>query len=174
MLDDQLTVILDEHISRYPQMQVEDLYKLLHQAALGSEHAVTGETAARCRLLDEMQSMGEGPDEPLPDPIAPGGRMVRLHLRPWLQEGRNPEELLRLFLRTAADGRGSPRRLISFGKAAIKWSEQQSILVGSTELTAYLARMEAEGFPSMHHSQVFTTLYRPAYRVADRRFMEEA
>ena len=29
-----------DHCSRYPGLQVEDLYKLVHQAALGSEHAV--------------------------------------------------------------------------------------------------------------------------------------
>jgi len=33
--------ILTDHLARYPLMRVEDIYKLVHQASLGSEHAVS-------------------------------------------------------------------------------------------------------------------------------------
>lgn len=42
-----------EHCSRYPGLQVEDLYKLVHQAALGSEHAVKDIEVARQWLMRE-------------------------------------------------------------------------------------------------------------------------
>ena len=43
----ELGSLLRNHFNRYPLMQVQDVYKLLHQAAMGSEHAVVDETNAR-------------------------------------------------------------------------------------------------------------------------------
>jgi len=34
--------VLQSHLSRYPSLQMQDLYKLLHQAALGSEVTLWG------------------------------------------------------------------------------------------------------------------------------------
>lgn len=39
------------NLSRYPRMQIADLYKLCHQAALGSEHALKDERAVREWLM---------------------------------------------------------------------------------------------------------------------------
>ena len=59
--------ILASHFARYPAMQLTDLYKLIHQAALGSEHAICAEASAREWLTRELAEMGVGPAEPLPD-----------------------------------------------------------------------------------------------------------
>jgi hypothetical protein len=36
---EMIETVLHSHIARYPALQIQDLYKLLHQAAMGSEHA---------------------------------------------------------------------------------------------------------------------------------------
>jgi hypothetical protein len=41
------------------------------------------------------------------------------------------------------------------------------------ELKAFFDKMEAQGFPAMHHSEVYKRLYRPAYRVVARQYLEE-
>jgi hypothetical protein len=89
-----METILRSHFSRYPLMQVQDLYKLLHQAALGSEHAVRNPETARNWLTRELAEMGDGPPEPLFDPISPGGEIARVHLRPFVAGGHNPDALL--------------------------------------------------------------------------------
>ena len=45
-----ISQLLTAHLQRYPRMQLEDIYKLLHQAALGPEHAVQDAAIARARL----------------------------------------------------------------------------------------------------------------------------
>ena len=53
--------LLSAHLKRYPAMQLDDIYKLLHQAALGPGHAVENPAAARKRLDEEWAALGEAP-----------------------------------------------------------------------------------------------------------------
>jgi len=59
--------ILLDHQQRYPLWEIQDIYKLIHQWAFGSEHAVSDPDLARKRLEFEVHHMGPAPDEPLLD-----------------------------------------------------------------------------------------------------------
>jgi hypothetical protein len=165
--------LLTSHLARYPSMQVQDLYKLLHQAALGSEHAVRDERAARGWLERELAEMGAGPDDPLLDPISPDGQIVRIHLRPYVQAGKDPEALLKAFIRTANEWKGTPGLLKEYASAAAGMMQSIASQFLVEEIESFFATMEAQGFPAVHHSGVFASLYRPAYRVIARQFLEE-
>ncbi len=80
-------IILD-HYSRYPLLQVEDLYKLVHQGALGSEHAIQNITAARNWLAREIDDLPESSVEPIADEISPENHIVRIHLKPFFRSRR--------------------------------------------------------------------------------------
>ncbi|MCX6033484.1 MAG: hypothetical protein NTV38_00685 [Chloroflexi bacterium] len=161
------------HLLRYPQMQVQDLYKLLHQAALGSEHAVRDEQAARDWLERELAEMGEGPDDPLMDPLSPDGQILRVHLRPYLWAGKNPETLLQAFIRTANEWHGSLDKLKAYGATAARLAQAGTGSIRREEIEAFFTKMEEQDFPAVHHSEVYGRLYRPAYRVVARQFLEE-
>lgn len=165
--------ILRDHLRRYPRMQAADLYKLLCQAALGSEHAVRDVQAARIWLERELLEMGEGPDEPLLDPVSPDGQMARIHLRPYIRAGKEPEALLTAFIRTAQKWRGSVKTLRAYGKAAAQLAEMENWRIGRIEIETFFAKMEENKFPAVHHSDMYADLYRPAYRVVARRLLEE-
>ncbi len=125
------------HLARYPLMQVEDLYKLVHQSVFGNAHAAGDPEAARARLLGEIAGLETPPaclpahvpagppvragiprpapeaaaepdaGEPMIDPISGDGSLVRVHLRPYVGNGCAPDALLSAFLRTASLPRGS-------------------------------------------------------------------
>jgi hypothetical protein len=154
-------------------MQVADLYKLLQQAALGCEHAVRDEQAARDWLERELTEMGDGPNDPLMDPLSPDGQILRVHLRPYLQAGKDPEMLLRAFIQTANEWRGSPDKLKEYGAAAARLVQAGTGSIQPEEIEAFFAKMEEQDFPAVHHSDIYERLYRPAYRVVARRFLEE-
>jgi hypothetical protein len=170
---DPLQSLLTNHLTRYPSMQVQDLYKLLHQAALGSEHAVRDEQAARDWLEGELAEMGTGPDDPLLDPISPDGKIVRIHLRPYIQAGKDPGILLQAFIRTANEWHGSPETLKEYAYTAAGMLPSVAGQLTVEETESFFATMEAQGFPAVHHSRVYANLYRPAYRVVARQFLEE-
>ena len=153
-------------------MQVQDLYKLLHQAALGSDHAVEDSDPARKWLERELVEMGAGPEEPIFDPISPGGEILRVHLRPYIRAGRDPQDLLAAFLHTAKKWNGSKATLRENGQLAVQLVEMEDWPLQGIEIEAFFAKMEGLDFPAAHHSAIFAGLYRPAYRVIAREFLE--
>jgi hypothetical protein len=167
----RLRSILLQQLLRYPNMQIRDLYKLFHQAALGSEHAVGNAEAARTYLVEEMKQLGDGPDEPIIDPISPSGDIVRVHLRPYIQAGGGMDILLNAFIRTANEFHGSINDLGRYWAYAVKMVEMGDSGLDSVGMEKFLSTMEREGFPAVHHSDVYVESYHPAYRVVARLFL---
>jgi hypothetical protein len=152
-------------LERYPLLEVRDLYKLAYQAALGSEHAVSDPAAARAWLEEEIDALGPGPPDPQFDPISPDGAVLRVHLRPFLAEGGDPERLLQAFLESANAHDGSLERLQIYWRWSIELAAQGFIPLEPGEMEAFFEAMRAESFPAVHHSQTFEQAYHPAYRV---------
>jgi len=157
--------ILLKHTGRYPLWQIEDLYKLLHQAALGSEHAVRDEAGVREWMRRELLEMGAGPDEPEVDPISHDGRVARVHLRPYIAAGKDPERLLQAFIQTANGFKGSGDTLAAYWQQAEALASAGQLPFKPSDLHALLTEMKAQGFPAMHHSEIYESQYHPAYRV---------
>jgi hypothetical protein len=158
--------ILRAHFMRYPSMQIQDMYKLIHQAALGSEHAITHPEGARKWMERELAEMGAGPDESVIDPISADGQIVRVHLRPFVAQGDDPEMLLDAFIRTANEYRGNMQILKSYWNIA---ADVQHF--SSSEMDDYIQSMQTQNYPAVHHSSEYERLYRPAYRVVWRKFI---
>lgn len=171
---DAFAAVALRHLARYPAMQVEDVYKLAHQACLGSEHAVRDRAQAERWLERELAQIGDGPQEPTIDPISPDGRIVRVHLRAFVAAGGDATDLLDAFVRTANGFRGSPERLRS------SWATVEALAAGGSlpfsraDAAAFGRRADAAGFPAVHHSAAFGAAYRPAYRVVARAFLPQA
>ncbi len=173
-LKEALCRILEAQQRRYPHWQLVDLYKLLHQACLGSEHAISDEAGVRAWLERELATMGDGPEEPLMDEISPSGEIVRVHLRPYVAAGHDPDRLLEAFLRTAREYRGSLERLQWCGEVAGQVASAGSLPFQPAQIGEFMRRMAQQGFPAAHHSPLYGQLYRPAYRVVARAFLEVA
>lgn len=163
--DEGLHRLLTNHLARYPQMTVQDVYKLLFQAAMGAEHAVTDVEAARRRLWRELSELGGSPEEPLIDPLSPDGSLMRLHLRPYVAAQGDTAALLDAFVRTAREYRGSVEALRRYWHAAERLSTAGCLPFVTAALQRFWAAMQAIEFPAVHHSVVYTHAYRPAYRV---------
>ena len=165
--------IVAKHVQRYPGWDVDDLYKLAMQAALGAEHAAPDAGTARHRLLREIDGLGPGQDEPQVDPISPDGRLARVHLRPFLAAGGAPGELLEAFLATARTHRAAPGRLRRLWSYLLAPAPDHRPFERAA-LIECLARYAAAGYPAVHHSPAYSARYRPAYRVVDVRRLAES
>jgi hypothetical protein len=152
------------HLARYPLLGVEDAYKLLHQGVFGTEHAAPDLASASAMLQDELRTLDVERNEPAPpvEAIAPEGRVVRVHLRPYVAAGGDPDALVVAFLQTAVTVRGQVDELrcaadVVEHLAGSRWS--------AGVWRGFIDRMLAAGLPAMHHSEPFEAVYRPAYRV---------
>ncbi len=157
--------LLGQHLQRYPQMALADVYKLLHQAAMGAGHALGDAARARSALLEECAALGEGPEEPLLDPISPDGRLARVHLRPYVAAGRDVEALASAFLGTPQAVAPAPDKLAKFCGCLGDLADAGGIPFTRAEVAAYFDRVVAQGYPVVRHSDGFRRAYRPAYRV---------
>ena len=160
--------ILTAHAARYPHWALDDLYKLLHQAAMGSEHAVRDEAHARDWLTRELAGLGPGPEEALIDPISPASEVVRVHLRPFVRRQLEAGILLEAFIRTAREFQGSADCIVEYAEAAADLAREGLLRFDGDEVAEFVGRMKEARFPAVHHSPAFEAEYRPAYRVVAR------
>jgi len=169
--EDVVRHVIRRHISRYPRLEVQDLYKLVYQGALGSEHAVADASQARVWLEREVEKLAEGPEEPVIDPLSANGRVVRVNLRPYVAGRGDLRVLLEGFTRTAKDYRGTERQLRLYWRYAERMAEEGALSLAVHELRSFFEEMERLEFPAVHHSQGYERAYRPAYRVVVREYL---
>ena len=160
-----ISQLLGAHLQRYPRMQLEDIYKLLHQAAMGPEHAVEDAAAARACLRAEAQQLGSGPADPLVDPISPDGRLARVHLRTYLENGNDIDHLAAAFVDTANSYPAAPDKLAKFCGCLGDLAAAGGIPFARDNVESFFADLAARGYPAIRHSQTYRDLYHPAYRV---------
>lgn len=165
--------IILSHVSRYPLAQIEDLYKLAHQAALGSEHAVESIDTAMDWLTREIDEMGTAPEEPMLDPISGDGQILRIHLQPYITSGADPEILLNAFLQTANNFPGSTEKLSRYWMTTTRLAEEEAIQFTPDELRTYFTRMKSLNFPAVHHSPQYLDSYKPHYRVVAQNYLPD-
>lgn len=163
--------ILSDQAFRYSRLEIQDLYKLIHQAALGSEHAVKDIAAARTWLEHELNCLGAGPEEPVVDTISPDGRIVRINLRPFMAAGGDLSALLAAFIRTANEYQGSWSLLRRFWSYIERMATAGELPFALAELRSFFTKMEAMRFPIIHHSMAYRAAYHPAYRVIVYEFL---
>jgi hypothetical protein len=161
----KLRTILIDHVRRYPQWTINDLYKLIHQAAMGPEHLLSDKAGLRDRLNQELAHLSAGREELLVDPISPDGRIVRVHLRPFVQFQFQPEPLIQAFILTAREVTPSVEHLSEYAEVAIHLGGEGTLPFSAGQLTSFMTAMQTKGFPAVHHSRIYRQLYQPAYRV---------
>lgn len=157
--------LLGHHLQRYPLMQLDDVYKLLQQSALGAGHALDDEQALRETFDAEIASMGGGPGEPITDVISPDGRLARVHLRSYIEAGHPIDALFDAFLQTARDYPSAPDKLVKFCGCVADLAAAGGINFDPPEVARYFAKIAQDGYPIIRHSAAFRKAYKPAYRV---------
>ena len=152
-------------MQRYPDMEADDIYKLVHQAAMGNGHLFTDTASVRLYLLNEFDEVLPDTTEPLIEPLSPDGRVVRMNLRPFKARGGDPEQLFEAMLRSSERFKQDPAALENWWTEIMGESEYGTIPSDRTTLQQLFDRMKADGFPPQHHSETYEAAYRPAYRV---------
>ncbi|MCL4239530.1 MAG: hypothetical protein KJ047_14920 [Anaerolineae bacterium] len=168
MSEERLVALIRTHLARYPQMQIADIYKLLHQAAFGPGHLIASKKAAREWLEHEAGRVSPSAEGPLLESVHPDEQIVRLYLRPYLATGGNLKSLLEAFVRSAEQVRGDAQQLAAWWRVfeglcaegllcADVYQQREAALFGRAR--------KQEGWPAVHHSPAYHALYQPAYRV---------
>lgn len=158
-------LILD-HFKRYPELQIRDIFKFLHQSSFGCEHLLADPSAAVDYIRKEAESARTHTGDFVEEL---DGEYCRVHLDV-LKEGLFPETFGKLFFLSARhqeDGRAALEEKLSVTADMIG----EGLLPFDMDSFTNMAEdWRTEGFPAIHHSEEFRAVYAPAYRVIRREY----
>ena len=91
--------------------------------------------------------------------------MVRVHLRPYVREGRDVSDLLDALVASTVGTNGDPEAMRRALDAAAVWLRRNGRTATADDLDRLRDETEPRGFPAVHHSEAYRAAYHPAYRV---------
>lgn len=165
-----LQKIIHAQLQHYPAMQIEDLYKLVFQAAMGNEHLMTDSAMVHDYLIRELESIQASSAEPLLEEISADGEVVRLNLRPFKAQQGDHLALFRAMMQTARAFQKSPERLEQYCRDLEQMAKSGAITFDAAAMQSFFREMREKGFPAVHHSAVYEEKYAPAYRVILKKY----
>ncbi|MBN2054062.1 hypothetical protein JW905_04030 [bacterium] len=160
--------VIRTHRARYPVMAVQDVYKLLYQAAMGVGHALTEPEKAWRWLMEECRenaSMEALPGEMMIEPVSPLAGLVRVNLRPFLVSGGEVSRLWRAFFDTARIVNPDLTRLRRYWGWFSDLCESADDLWEPGAVHDFWRHMTSLDLPVVNHSAQYRKAFRPAYRV---------
>ena len=166
-------MILEEQHARYPAMEAQDWYKLVHQSVFGAGHAIQNVETAHDWLIREWKDLDTVSNEPVVEFLGPDSLYARVNLRPYKSAGGKFDQLFRAFLQTANQGTGSGDGFERYWQSLRDAAKKRTITVSVDALDSLYSIMSAEGLPAIHHSKRYSGLYDPAYRVVSRDLLQE-
>ena len=172
---DQWSVLklVEYHQQLRPQLQVQDVYKLLYQANFGVEHLLTDTAGVRKYLLDELATMDTANQgEQLVERISPTDEIARINLRPSRQLQLDPEKLVQAMFLSASETKPDTEGLYHDWNEFVSLVRYGFLNFPMKDVDEWDARVSAGNFQSAHHSQQYMGTYKPAYRVVKRAVFE--
>ena len=157
-----MSAVLCDHLARRPQMQLQDVYKLLYQAVRGPEHLIASADDFRMRLAKEWDAVPAESDEPLLEAIRADGRLARANLRPLKARGAALGALAAACLEAAALPWGTASEL---RQAWATFAGLGLPAFPAEQVQDYTRWLAAHSYPTVHHSERYRELYQPAYRL---------
>jgi hypothetical protein len=163
--EDRVAALAD-HLRRHPEAEATDAYKFLHQGVFGPGHMVSDRAAAARYLEGELAGLSSGDAfEPLCEPLGGDPSLVRIHLRPLVSAGHDPDHLVDAFVASANSVRGNTDDMVRALDASVAWLSTEGRDRLGAELSQLKSELETEAFPALHHSRAYSDAYHPAYRV---------
>ena len=163
--------IVLNHLKRYPLMTIQDIYKLIHQAAMGPEHLIKNKKSAYERLCGELEKITGSSTRPLLEEIDPSNQLVRLNLVSFKEKQGNPQKLFEAFCQTTSIYNASQEKLIQYCNEILILAEQNHIPYSKTDLRKFFEIKESQNYSAEHHSAVYAKAYQPAYRLISKTYL---
>lgn len=162
---EQTKQLLLQHAKTYPQLQIQDVFKFLHQSAFGCEHFVASLEKATDFIKKEYESGVQPAQIEVLD-----GPYCRVPLSA-LNDGLRAETLGKLFVASAKREENGRPALLEKLRIARELVTAGLLPFAEDAFDEAVAQWAAEGYPAIHHSDVFRENYRPAYRVIAKEFV---
>ncbi len=162
---EQTRQLLLQHFKTYPEMQIRDVFKFLHQSAFGCEHFVASlEKATRFIEAEYENGIAQAQIQPL------DGEYCRVPL--WvLRQGLRAQTLAKLFVASAKREENGQQALKEKLSVAREMVAAGLLPFPEKAFEEAVAEWAQKGYPAVHHSDIFREKYHPSYRVIAKEFV---
>ena len=161
--------VIKSHLKKYPEMQPQDLVKLIYQSELGVGHLINDAELFARRLEAEFAGLKNTPAPDFTEDI--GGGYVRVSLAALDTDILPLNVLTELCLKSAADAGGTTDGLKEKLRLLDGIHDFSDFCFEVSELREYIGEYERCGYPIVSHSEKYKRLYKPAYRVVMKKHL---
>ncbi len=167
-MNQRMINVLNYHIQRYPALEVQDIYKLLFQAANGPRHYMERYFNLKKFHLEWQKATSIMGQEPI-EPVSADGLLVRCNFAGLRESNVSPNLVVNAALQTAVEFISQPANLISW------WNDFRDLIASrllNLDMEQYIKLNEEFlqwGFIVKSHSKPYRLAYSPAYLVVLRK-----
>ena len=165
--------LIDSHLIRYPELQIEDLYKLVYQATLGNGHAISDSLEVAEWLKKDLSDPEQNTTEPMIDTLGTCGRFARIHLNTYIRSGRSPEKIVRAFIKTGAQYPADSDAFFCALSVVREMSSNGKLPWKDSTVNNFLSEQAVKSYPAVHHTEKFNSKYHPHYRIISIKLIPE-
>ncbi len=170
-MTERTVALVSQHLVKYPEMRIVDVYKLLYQACMGPEHALTDRKSVEVWLLEEWESVSADQDEGLFENITLFHPIFRVNLRPAKAREIPPIEILQAFINLGNEFPKNPELFRNVWDTISMRIRNESVAVKDPDiLSEFNETIKTDNFPVLHHSREYAEAYKPAYRLVGSKF----
>lgn len=156
--------ILIMHYQKYPELQIQDVFKFIYQSSFGCEHMVSSVEKVTAYIQEEYDGATDGEIEEL------DGNYCRVPLS-YISKGLSAETFGKLFYLSAKKEEDGQDNLIKKLETAKKLVAENKLPFNIDEFNMAVENWKAQGYPAVHHSERFRKAYKPQYRLISKRFI---
>ena len=159
--------LLIKHYQKYPNLDIQDIFKYIYQSVCGCEHMISSPSEATRRILDEHR-LNAPSAQPLIESL--DGKYSRLSLD-CLNKGLSAHTLGRLFFLSAKKESNTEEQINEKLGIVKMLIEDGSLPFNLSEFENAVAEWANKGFCAIRHSDNFRKNYNPSYRVISNSFV---
>lgn len=152
---------LEQHLKKYPLMQIEDKIKLIMQSILGPSHLINDKEKVRTRIINEYNEIKDLDYQyDLVEPIS--DKYVRIYLKPYYERFHSFDELIDVFFKSCDNIND------------LYYLEKELLILKETECLENKIAIDGyfySGDILISHSKVYKENYHPHYLVINKKYL---
>lgn len=156
-------------IIKYPEMEIQDVFKLVYQSEFGCGHLITNEERSYSLLMNEWNKDYGNKEEELFERI--GGGYVRLYVEPAKALGVSPQLFQKIFVESVKKDKGTLEGFHLKVQKLIEGCNKKKFPFSESEIQSFLKQWEEDGRPLFRHSEKYRRVYKPSYRVVSEEYI---
>jgi hypothetical protein len=160
-----------EEYRLHPILRLEDMYKFIHQSAMGPAHWGMDSVMVMQYLSAETKNLVPDKRVSSLQYLTPDSTLVRVHLHPYLFQNGDINSLGTAFLATAKSFQPDTARMKIYIDWFLELVLMDRIKFDMKRCLAFFDKMKTSHYPAIDHSQRYTKMYAPAYRVVLKKYI---